>query len=90
MFYEAWTATEPNGPGNGWQVGPAWLGHVSDKGTARKAKLIAAAPELLAAAISIEGALRAGFVPDEVLAAGSPIRAFLLDAIKKADALSLL
>lgn len=43
-----WVATEPNGPGMGWKVGPAWLGN--DPGSARTAadaRLIAKAPRLL-------------------------------------------
>ena len=45
-----WTAREPNGPGNGWSVGPAWLGGKpwSDE-TSANAHLIAAAPDMLAA-----------------------------------------
>lgn len=44
----AWTATEPNGPGNGWRAGPAWLGEApwSDE-TRANAHLIAAAPDML-------------------------------------------
>jgi hypothetical protein len=43
-----WTAREPNGPGIGWRVGPAWLGEKpwSDE-TSANAHLIAAAPDLL-------------------------------------------
>jgi hypothetical protein len=45
-----WAAREPNGPGNGWRVGPAWLGEKpwSDE-TSANAHLIAAAPDLMAA-----------------------------------------
>ena len=45
-----WRATEPNGPGMGWRVGPAWLGiDARSDQTAADARLIAAAPELLVA-----------------------------------------
>jgi len=45
-----WMAREPNGPGNGWRVGPAWLGEApSSNETSANANLIAAAPDLLAA-----------------------------------------
>ena len=45
-----WIASEPNGPGMGWRVGPAWLGTnpCSDQ-TAGDARLIRAAHEMLAA-----------------------------------------
>jgi hypothetical protein len=45
-----WLAREPNGPGMGWRVGPAWLGEApwSDE-TRADAQLIAAAPDMLAA-----------------------------------------
>lgn len=46
----AWIATEPNGSGNGWRVGPAWLGSdASSDETRQAARIIAAAPDLLAA-----------------------------------------
>ena len=45
-----WIASEPNGPGMGWRVGPAWLGTnpCSDQ-TAADARIIRAAHEMLAA-----------------------------------------
>jgi len=43
-----WKASEPNGRGNGWRAGPAWLGYdAHSERTASDARLIAAAPELL-------------------------------------------
>ena len=44
-----WKAAQPNGQGMGWQVGPCWLGHdtYSDE-TAANARLVEAAPEMLA------------------------------------------
>ena len=49
-----WQASEPNGRGNGWRAGPAWLGMDawSDE-TRANARLVAAAPELLAALQSL-------------------------------------
>ena len=45
-----WIASEPNGKGNGWRVGPAWLGERAwSPETAADARLIAAAPEMLEA-----------------------------------------
>ena len=45
-----WTAREPNGPGMGWRVGPAWLGEAPwSEETSANARLIAAAPDMLAA-----------------------------------------
>jgi hypothetical protein len=45
-----WLVREPNGPGMGWRVGPAWLGDApwSDE-TRADAQLISAAPDMLAA-----------------------------------------
>ena len=54
-----WTATEPNGPGNGWRVGPAWLGSdASSDDTRQAAHLIAAAPDLLAACEHVRDTIR--------------------------------
>lgn len=55
-----WTAREPNGPGMGWRVGPAWLGEKpwSDE-TSANARLIAAAPDLLAALEAATAEIRA-------------------------------
>lgn len=45
-----WEPREPNGKGNGWRVGPAWLGCNPDSPQARRdAHLIAAAPDMLEA-----------------------------------------
>ena len=44
-----WHAREPNGKGNGWQVGPAWLGQVWSSTILADVWLIESAPELLAA-----------------------------------------
>ena len=42
-----WELSEPNGPGMGWRVGPAWIGEDTrtERGLAN-ARLITAAPEL--------------------------------------------
>lgn len=43
-----WRSSEPNGCGNGWRAGPAWLGYdAHSERTANDARLIAAAPEML-------------------------------------------
>lgn len=44
-----WKAEEPNGKGNGWKVGPAWLGELWRGNTLSDVRLIQHAPELLAA-----------------------------------------
>ena len=45
-----WTASEPNGRGEGWKVGPAWLGEATrSERSAADALLIASAPALLEA-----------------------------------------
>jgi hypothetical protein len=47
---DIWEPREPNGKGNGWRVGPAWLGNDPAGAQTRKdAHLIAAAPDMLEA-----------------------------------------
>lgn len=44
-----WGCREPNGSGMGWKIGPAWLGEKpGTEETKANARLIAAAPDLLA------------------------------------------
>ena len=44
-----WTAEEPNGKGNGWRIGPLWMGLNPSSNESRKiAHMVSAAPEMLA------------------------------------------
>lgn len=61
-----WTATEPNGPGMGWRVGPAWLGiDPRSEQTAADARLITSAPDLLTALINLERTARIAALNDD-------------------------
>jgi hypothetical protein len=73
-----WNASEPNGRGQGWMAGPAWLGENawSDQ-TAADAHLIAAAPELLEALVALHAAATVG---DEDYAAITNAAAAILKA----------
>ena len=75
-----WSAREPNGPGNGWRAGPAWLGEApwSDE-TRANAHLIAAAPDMLAA---LEAAL--AYLTMAGTDHAEPTRAILRAVLKKA------
>ena len=68
-----WILCEPNGRRMGWRAGPAWLGEVMSPTIAADARLIAAAPELLAALVSVAAYLNADncdeWMIDEVRAA---------------------
>lgn len=43
----SWKATEPNGRGNGWKIGPLWLGVDTHSMESRDiAHMVSAAPEM--------------------------------------------
>lgn len=79
-----WVAREPNGRGMGWRVGPAWLGFdPSSPQTAADARLIAAAPDLIAIVQTIATLLDKGVPSAMILDENSPTRDAIRDVLAK-------
>lgn len=80
-----WNATQPNGPRMGWRAGPAWLGeNPGTKQAEANALLIAAAPDLLDALVSLSQWLAADVAHFEGKEPDDWIMTKVTDALKKA------